>query len=314
MRSITMPLPLTSAENQAAPVRTTSRAQALLVEMVQQSRFSIPGAQQHGLTALATELPPKQKSAEVTENGARGEGEDINYRKEDITQTEFTEGVGKSNNLQEDDVTQIVITEVSEPTEPRFITPKEVSLFDDWRPGSKKIDKPPSVDENHWLRVEMEKQHELRLAQKKATRTKELRNLRRFEGAGVDDTNDITPPSIYSSQLSIANFVIKEDIEESVQGYAKFLYRPGAAWKNLGSDSASSTRTSGPLETEFRSNSWESRKSTTELVQGISSASARREAMRKELAERLREDLLRKKLLISQNRAAARAHSSCRCC
>lgn len=47
-----------------------------------------------------------------------------------------------------------------------------------------------------------------------ATRKKEMRHLRRFEGAGLDDT-DITPLSIYSSQ-SIANTTIREDVEEEV--------------------------------------------------------------------------------------------------
>lgn len=46
-----------------------------------------------------------------------------------------------------------------------------------------------------------------------ASRKKELRNLKRFEGAGVDDTNNITPLSMYSSQ-SIANSIIREDVEE----------------------------------------------------------------------------------------------------
>jgi hypothetical protein len=45
-----------------------------------------------------------------------------------------------------------------------------------------------------------------------ATRKNEMRNLRRFEGASIDDTN-ITPLSIYSSQ-SIANSTIREDVEE----------------------------------------------------------------------------------------------------
>lgn len=130
LRSITLPPPLANGENQAT-VRIKSRSQTLLVDMAQQSLFNTPGTRQHGLSALATELPLKQKLAGVTEeivttnNDVPGvEGEGINYRKEDITRTVFTEGVGESNYLQEDDVTQIVITEVSESTEPRFITPK----------------------------------------------------------------------------------------------------------------------------------------------------------------------------------------------
>lgn len=128
LRSISMPLP--NGENQAC-IRTRSRAQALLVEMVQQSRINSSGAQQHGLSALATELPVKQKLADgpevvvTADNVPGGEVEGVNYRKEDIAQTVLdTGGIGESNCLQGDYVTQIVITEVSEFTEPRFITPK----------------------------------------------------------------------------------------------------------------------------------------------------------------------------------------------
>lgn len=60
---------------------------------------------------------------------------------------------------------------------------------------------------------------------------------------------------------------------QSARGYAEFLYRPGAAWMNLGSASTS-LRRFGPPETQARPKSCESRKTTEEIVLAISLVSS----------------------------------------
>lgn len=114
-----------------ATSRTMSRAHAHLVEMAQHSRFNIPQAQQHGLSALATELQSEQKSSELPGGNStvkkftEGEGEGNSVKEDTAAQSVITEGGSEQEVLQEDDVvTQFVFTEVSESTEPRFITPK----------------------------------------------------------------------------------------------------------------------------------------------------------------------------------------------
>nr|XP_024382771.1 uncharacterized protein LOC112285807 isoform X7 [Physcomitrium patens] len=179
------------------------------------------------------------------------------------------------NNLREEQ-SGFATTEVSESTEPRLIMPKKVVLFQDWRLGTLK-----GPDMFRDLRVITGKK--LRVTRAHYSKLK-IRSIR------------------------IAGFHRKK----SARGYANFLYRPGAGWLNVGSETMSS-RSSGPSEKGIKPQSCEANKSTSEIVLAVSSANARRQEMRKALIQRLGGEMQRKKFLDSKNCADSK-HSQCRCC
>ncbi|KAG0553939.1 hypothetical protein KC19_12G050900 [Ceratodon purpureus] len=316
LRNIMVPLPFAYDDNQPTQ-RTVSRAQALVETMAQQSRLHTPLVAPHahaqGLSALAPELPPRKvkSSGKSSISGCNG--------------LIVCAGEVEAECLKEDGVSVDM-------SEQRSVRPKQVPWEDpggpkDWRPGSasqKLRHKSVRVDRGQWARQEIERQQDRRYAQKTALRKKELRYFRRLEGVGrdIDEATNITSNPARDSQ-SIANIPIREDVEEQagVHGYAKFLYRPGAPWRNVSSDSASFSsfgrNLNVPSEQSIstRPTTCETKKSTSEIVDSLSSANARRETIRKELAERLQYERARKKRILAQERAATKLqHLQCRCC
>ncbi|XP_024363518.1 uncharacterized protein [Physcomitrium patens] len=317
MSNILMPLPVTCDEYQVFS-RSTSGAEAQITDMTQKSHLNTTHAQQQGLSALATELLSKTSKADFSKENEIGGSVNNNVQsayevrlkkclKGDIMQTIIAEGEAANLSYQREDHARSVTAEVSESTKPRF---KESKLKIPQKPVSKdQLQYGDSRD--YLLQLEQEKQQDRRYSHRIAIRKKQVRYFRSLEGVGEVDDIRTTPPCSKADPQSIANFPIIENVEESARRYPDFIYKPSAARKNVDSDSVSSC-SPGHCETEFRPLSCETGKSTDGMVLDLSSASVRRETLRKELAERIRKEALRKKSLLSQSRAASR-QSQCQC-
>ncbi|XP_024382762.1 uncharacterized protein [Physcomitrium patens] len=306
-RNITQPLQSRDVGTQATS-RTTSKAEVPIIEMAQKSRLSTSHVHQNGLSALVTERSFKKGILKVGKKSDTGGNNNAQPAHSEVM-----------NNLREEQ-SGFATTEVSESTEPRLIMPKKVVLFQDWRLGTLKGPDRPAGD--HWqkaeshegslLQVENQKHQDRRFPQKKAIMTEQGMSVRHLEGLIDGDRAKTSPLSSKVGSQSIANYPIFEEVEESARGYANFLYRPGAGWLNVGSETMSS-RSSGPSEKGIKPQSCEANKSTSEIVLAVSSANARRQEMRKALIQRLGGEMQRKKFLDSKNCADSK-HSQCRCC